>query len=68
MIVLSLAFDMTYFRFISTMETETVASRNAIDLLLWEKFKRGICPREEKTGEEVAGADVGSGFVYGWDC
>ncbi|KAI0005435.1 FAD/NAD-P-binding domain-containing protein [Russula compacta] len=52
--------------FISTMETETVASRNVIDLLLREKFERGICPTE-KTGE-VVGADAGSGFVYGWDC
>ena len=63
MIVLSLAFDMTYFRFISTMETETVASRNAIDSLLWEKFKRGICPREERTGED-SNAQMSSFHVH----
>lgn len=57
-------------RFISTMETETVASRNVVDLLLNEEFGSSIC------GQRIAGStkgDVATGiadkdFVIGWDC
>ncbi|KAI0252652.1 FAD/NAD(P)-binding domain-containing protein [Lactifluus subvellereus] len=48
--------------FISAMETETLASRNIVDLLLREKYNSSICPldfEKEKKRE---------GFVYGWDC
>ncbi|KAJ7042618.1 Prenylcysteine lyase-domain-containing protein [Mycena alexandri] len=50
--------------FISTMETETLASRNIVDLLLNEKFNSGICgpkgtPRNDTEKED---------YVYGWDC
>ncbi|KAL4250177.1 prenylcysteine oxidase family protein [Abortiporus biennis] len=52
--------------FISTMETETISSRNVVDLLLEELFDSGICKKAtnatevpERRGEE---------FVYGWDC
>jgi hypothetical protein len=46
------------------METETISSRNIVDLLLREKFNSSICPLDE--GERVNEATAG--FVYGWDC
>lgn len=60
-------------RFISTMETETVASRNVIDLLLNEEFSLGICGVTSPTpgGELISGtSQVGAGEdpVFGWDC
>ncbi|KAG8751744.1 hypothetical protein FRC14_007636 [Serendipita sp. 396] len=49
--------------FISTMETETVASRGVVDLMLKEMLGDGICPSGVSSpppeGEE---------FVWGWDC
>jgi prenylcysteine oxidase / farnesylcysteine lyase len=44
------------------METQTLASRNIVDLLLREKFNASICRLdiEERMKKE--------GFVYGWDC
>lgn len=55
------------------METETIASRNVVDLLLHEEFGSGIC------GALISGTETGvlenttsvsdsSGFVLGWDC
>lgn len=55
------------------METETIASRNVVDLLLREEFGSGIC------GSLVSGSETGgqendtralenSAFVLGWDC
>jgi prenylcysteine oxidase/farnesylcysteine lyase len=54
--------------FISTMETETLASRNVVDLLLNEEFGgASICgPRISGSTKEAAGTD--SDFVFGWDC
>jgi prenylcysteine oxidase/farnesylcysteine lyase len=49
--------------FISTMETETIASRNVVNLLLTEAFGTGICPSNSGNVTEVP-AD----FVLGWDC
>jgi prenylcysteine oxidase/farnesylcysteine lyase len=46
------------------METETIASRNVVDLLMREKFNSSICPLDEEKGE----ASVHPEFVYGWDC
>jgi prenylcysteine oxidase/farnesylcysteine lyase len=55
--------------FISTMETETIASRNVVDLLLNEDFGSSIC------GPRISGPEDGQrtlndneGFVLGWDC
>ena len=42
------------------METETIASRNIVELILREKFNTSICPVEM--------ADAGGSGVYGWDC
>jgi prenylcysteine oxidase / farnesylcysteine lyase len=46
------------------METETIASRNVVDLLLREKFNSSICHMDE----EIKGKEAPAGFVYGWDC
>ncbi|CAE6414165.1 unnamed protein product [Rhizoctonia solani] len=51
--------------FISTMETETIASLNVVDLLLHDRYGRGVCGyRPDDYPNEVKPAD----FVYGWDC
>ena len=62
------------------METETLASRNVVDLLFEKQFSAGICPPDaeistppsndadlkgKKDGWGGTGAD---GFIYGWDC
>lgn len=53
---------------ISTMETQTIASRNVVDLLLNEEFGSSIC------GSRIASSSLdgkqthGENFVYGWDC
>ena len=52
------------------METETVASRNAIDLLLNEEFQTSVC------GPRISGSEKEKNltleneqdFIYGWDC
>ncbi|KAF9454994.1 hypothetical protein P691DRAFT_770093 [Macrolepiota fuliginosa MF-IS2] len=60
--------------FISTMETETISSRNVVDLLLNDEFNSGICgPRisdsdskdNNTTSEATKDEDD---YVYGWDC
>lgn len=43
------------------METETLSSRNVVDLLMRERFNASVCPLEE-------GQERGTGYVYGWDC
>ncbi|KAI8973130.1 Prenylcysteine lyase-domain-containing protein [Trametes punicea] len=55
---------------ISTMETETIASRNVVDLLLKEQFNAGLCKLSYTPGAQVAGAanSTNEDFVYGWDC
>ncbi|KAJ3489421.1 hypothetical protein NLI96_g2134 [Meripilus lineatus] len=57
---------------ISTLETETISSRNAVDLLLSELFDAGICPKSvDVNGTEIfssSDAQKGDEFVYGWDC
>lgn len=51
------------------METETIASRNVVDLLLNEDFGSSIC------GSRISGPEDGrrtlndnEDFVLGWDC
>ncbi|KAJ7101021.1 Prenylcysteine lyase-domain-containing protein [Mycena crocata] len=48
--------------FISTMETETLASRNIVDMLLEDLFESGICG--SVTPENESAED----YIYGWDC
>ncbi|KAJ6501653.1 Prenylcysteine lyase-domain-containing protein [Mycena vitilis] len=50
--------------FISTMETQTLASRNIVDLLLKESFQSGICGPAELAVNVTDKED----YVYGWDC
>jgi prenylcysteine oxidase/farnesylcysteine lyase len=45
------------------METETVSSRNVVDLLLNEEFGSGICGQGLANERRKDG-----GFVLGWDC
>ncbi|KDQ54837.1 hypothetical protein JAAARDRAFT_37950 [Jaapia argillacea MUCL 33604] len=60
--------------FISTMETETIAARNIVDLLLQEQLNSGICgpPRIESTEagtqQPLKPATSGADFVLGFDC
>ncbi|KAI0764680.1 FAD/NAD(P)-binding domain-containing protein [Fomes fomentarius] len=49
---------------ISTMETEIIASRNVVDLLLRQHFNSSICETSMEERSEATGTD----FVYGWDC
>ena len=49
--------------FISTMETETIAARNVVELLMREEFDASICKRDESSPPID-----NSTFVYGWDC
>ncbi|CAE6452792.1 unnamed protein product [Rhizoctonia solani] len=52
--------------FISTMETETIASLNAVDLLLHDRYGRGVCGY--KTEDDYPSDAKSADFVYGWDC
>ncbi|KAJ3801137.1 Prenylcysteine lyase-domain-containing protein [Lentinula aff. detonsa] len=53
--------------FISTMETETLASRNVVDLMLNEEFSSSICGRRiSGSTEDISPTD--DNFVFGWDC
>nr|GAT47321.1 prenylcysteine lyase [Mycena chlorophos] len=51
--------------FISTMETETISSRNIVDLLLEEHFNTSICGKPELSDTVQKDSDD---YVYGWDC
>ncbi|KAG8910746.1 hypothetical protein FRC01_006155 [Tulasnella sp. 417] len=51
--------------FISTMETETLSSRNIVDNLLRESFGHGICP---SNSPDRWGYKVEDEKIYGWDC
>ena len=64
-------------RFISTMETETISSRNIVDLLFREEFNSGICgpnpilPEDSDLDSEYvleSKEAVNKSFVLGWDC
>ena len=48
------------------METETVAARNVVDMLLRDEFNASIC-RPEAEGLNAT-TDLRKDFVYGWDC
>lgn len=54
------------------METETIASRNVIDLLLNEEFQTSICGARISGSEGNVTAPVPlrneHDFIYGWDC
>ena len=57
------------------METETVAARNVVELLMKEQFDAGLCKTDttpladDKTSEQIdEGRPQEKEFVYGWDC
>lgn len=63
------------------METETISSRNIVDLLFREEFNSSICGTSSISPEdsEIASQDVlksdsegavnnNKSFVLGWDC
>ena len=50
------------------METETIASRNVVDLLLREEFGSSICGSETGVHENATRVLESNGFVLGWDC
>ena len=39
------------------METETLSSRNAVDLLFKEEFNAGLCPSSKTPVDQVDGED-----------
>jgi prenylcysteine oxidase/farnesylcysteine lyase len=49
---------------LSTMETETLAARNAVAMLLADKFSASICPPGFQSNQTAQNMP----FVYGWDC
>jgi prenylcysteine oxidase/farnesylcysteine lyase len=49
------------------METETIASRNVVDLLLNEEFGSGICGNRIGATELMTRKEE-KDFVLGWDC
>lgn len=54
-------------RFISTMETETLSSRNIVDLLLDDLFNASICGPQITDLTNITTSDKND-YVYGWDC
>ena len=49
------------------METETIAARNVVELLLKEQYDAGLCkPSLNEQGEPVH--EKKEDYVYGWDC
>ncbi|KAH8079076.1 FAD/NAD(P)-binding domain-containing protein [Cristinia sonorae] len=57
---------------ISTMETETIASRNVVSLLLDDLYNAAICKPAaedvESTMTTIKTSKPDEEFVYGWDC
>ena len=55
------------------METETISSRNVVDLVLNDEFGSSICGQtisassEEQQTTETSSPDT-KDFVFGWDC
>jgi prenylcysteine oxidase/farnesylcysteine lyase len=50
------------------METETISSRNIVDLLLHEHFASGVCGPWPTRDQSAAEAKAEPDFVLGWDC
>ncbi|KAF8167814.1 Prenylcysteine lyase-domain-containing protein [Crassisporium funariophilum] len=67
--------------FISTMETETIASRNVVDLLLHDEFDSGLCgartidvesdiqlSQQQVFQNTNTNTSKNPDFILGWDC
>jgi hypothetical protein len=52
------------------MDTETISSRNVVDLLAREQFGAGICGGNSNwSGDDSKwGGKGGEGLIWGWDC
>ena len=61
------------------METETIAARNVVELLMQEEFGASICNtksepspdpdnKNEKGKKEKTKDEPDKKFIYGWDC
>ncbi len=50
------------------METETIAARNVVELLMQEEFDASICKSDEEAILLTDDEDSHKDFVYGWDC
>ncbi len=50
------------------METETIASRNVVELLMEEQFNAGLCKPSIVEADEPVAERQNDDFVYGWDC
>lgn len=48
------------------METETIAARNVVSLLLKDHYNAAIC-KMDAVEDEAASANK-ENYVYGWDC
>ena len=58
------------FRFVSTMETETISARNVVDNLFEAQYGAGLCgPKKEMESEGGGWGGVGAdGKIWGWEC
>jgi prenylcysteine oxidase/farnesylcysteine lyase len=55
------------------METETISSRNIVELMLNDEFSSSICGRtisesNENDASQPTSAKDAQEFVFGWDC
>lgn len=50
------------------METETIASRNVVELLLQDVFKSSICPAQSPAEDDGVVPRLKEDFVQGFDC
>lgn len=56
------------------METETISSRNIVELMLNDEFSSSICGRtisesdENDASQHLTSAKDAQEFVFGWDC
>jgi prenylcysteine oxidase/farnesylcysteine lyase len=49
------------------METETLSSRNVVDLLLNDVFNSSVCGHQISNLTNITAEDEND-YVYGWDC
>jgi prenylcysteine oxidase / farnesylcysteine lyase len=60
--------NIIFYRLISTMETETISSRNVVELLMQEEYGASICKPAENSTTVEKSKEENNDFVYGFDC
>lgn len=50
------------------METETISSRNVVELLLQEEYQASICKTIVDPNANMTTIEEPEDFVYGFDC